>query len=62
MEKIKVTKIKSIIGQSAAKKATMVALGLKKMNQTVVHTSNGSIRGMLVSVQHLVKVEKYTNS
>ena len=62
MEKIKITKIKSTIGQSATKKATMVALGLNKINQSVLHTNNASIKGMVKSVQHLISVEKHTNS
>jgi len=56
--KVKVTLVKSTIGQKPAKRATVRALGLKKINSTVVHEINPAIAGMIASVQHLVKVEE----
>ena len=56
--KIKVTLVKSTIGQKPAKRATVRALGLKKINSTVEHVINPAIAGMIASVQHLVKVEE----
>ena len=56
--KIKVTLVKSTIGQKPAKRATVRALGLKKINSTVEHEINPAIAGMIASVQHLVKVEE----
>jgi large subunit ribosomal protein L30 len=56
--KVKVTLVKSTIGQKPAKRATVRALGLKKINSTVEHVINPAIAGMIASVQHLVKVEE----
>ena len=56
--KVKVTLVKSTIGQKPAKRATVRALGLKKINSTVEHEINPAIAGMIASVQHLVKVEE----
>ena len=56
--KVKVTLLKSTIGQKPAKRATVRALGLKKINSTVEHEINPAIAGMIASVQHLVKVEE----
>lgn len=56
--KVKVTLVKSTIGQKPTKRATVRALGLKKINSTVEHEINPAIAGMIASVQHLVKVEE----
>ena len=58
MGKIKVTQIKSPIGYRKQTKATLEALGLKKMNHSVVKEDNPAISGMIKSVSHLVKVEE----
>ena len=58
MEKIKITQIKSAIGYRKKTKDTLVALGLKKINSSVLHNDSPSIRGMIQIVDHLVKVEK----
>ena len=58
MRKIKVTQIKSPIGYRKQAKATLVALGLKRMNHSVVKEDNPAISGMIRSVSHLVKVEE----
>ncbi len=58
MGKIKVTQIKSPIGYRKQTKATLEALGLKKMNHSVVKEDNPAISGMIRSVSHLVKVEE----
>lgn len=57
MAKVRVTQIKSTIDRSKKQKATMEALGLKKMNHTVEHEATPQILGMIVKVNHLVKVE-----
>lgn len=57
MAKVKVTQIKSTIDRSKKQKATMEALGLKKMNHTVEHEATPQILGMIGKVSHLVKVE-----
>lgn len=56
MAKIKITQIKSRINCPKVQKRTLDALGLHKMNHTVEHEDNASIRGMIKTVHHLVKV------
>ncbi len=56
--KLKITQIKSQIGQKLNQKETLKALGIRKMNQTVIHKDTPEIRGMINTVSHLVKVEK----
>jgi large subunit ribosomal protein L30 len=58
MAKIKVTQVKSVIDRSKRQKATMEALGLRKMNRSVVHEATPQILGMVAKVNHLVKVEQ----
>ncbi|NLM01112.1 MAG: 50S ribosomal protein L30 [Treponema sp.] len=57
-KKVKVTLVKSTIGQKPAKRATVKALGLKKINSVVEHEVNDAIMGMITSVSHLVKFEE----
>ena len=56
MAQIAITQIKSRINCPAVQKRTPDALGLHKMNQTVVHEDTATIRGMVKAVHHLVKV------
>lgn len=56
--KIKITLVRSTIGQKPSKVATVRSLGLKKINSSVIHEENDAIRGMIASVAHLVKVEE----
>ncbi len=56
--KLKITQIKSQIGQKLNQKETLKTLGIRKMNQTVIHKDTPEIRGMINTVSHLVKVEK----
>ena len=58
MVKIRVTQVKSKIGRPERKKRTMLALGLKKMNQTVEHEATPQVLGMVKKVAHLLKVEE----
>lgn len=53
---IKVTLKKSTIGCKKDQIATVEALGLKKLHQTVEKPDNAQIRGMIFKVQHLVTV------
>ncbi len=57
MAKIAITQIKSRINAPKTQKATLDALGLRKMHQTVVLEDTPSIMGMVKTVHHLVKVE-----
>lgn len=56
MAQIKIKQIKSRINCPAVEKRTLDALGLKKMNHTVVKEDNPSIMGMVRRVRHLVEV------
>ena len=58
MADLKVTLVKSTIGAVPKHKKTVEALGLKKLNKTVVLPDNAAPRGMIKQVQHLVKVEE----
>jgi large subunit ribosomal protein L30 len=58
MAKIKVTKQKSAINCTQRQKRTLVALGLKKIGQTVEHEATSNILGMVNKVKHLVSVEE----
>ena len=57
-EKLKITLVKSTIGAIPKHKKTVEALGLKKLNKTVVLPDNAASRGMVAQVKHLVKVEE----
>jgi large subunit ribosomal protein L30 len=54
---IKITQIKSAIGSPINQKRTIEALGIKKMNHSVVHKATPQILGMINTVRHLVKTE-----
>jgi large subunit ribosomal protein L30 len=55
---LKITLVKSTIGQKQNQKDTARALGLRKMHQTVIRPDNPQMRGMVFTIQHLVKVEE----
>ena len=57
-DKLKVTLVKSTIGAIPKHRATVEALGLKKLNKTVELPNNAATKGMLQQVRHLVKVEE----
>ncbi len=56
MAKIKIKQVRSAINRTARQKATIKALGLSKLNQTVEHEATPQILGMVKKVQHLVEV------
>lgn len=56
-KKVKLTQVKSTIDRSKRQKATMEALGLRKMNQSVEHEATPQILGMVDKVSHLITVE-----
>ena len=56
--KLKVTLVKSTIGAIPKHRATVEALGLKKLNKSVELPDNDDVRGMIWHVKHLVKVEE----
>ena len=58
MAKIKITQVKSKIGSNKGQKATLDALGIKKLNHSVEQEATPPILGMVNKVSHLVKVEE----
>jgi large subunit ribosomal protein L30 len=57
MSRIRVTYRKSAIGYARDQKATVAALGLKKLHHTVEHEDGPAIRGMIQKVRQLVSVD-----
>jgi len=53
---VRITLVKSPIGYTQRHKATIRALGLRKLNQSVEHVDSPTLRGMIYLVNHLVKV------
>ena len=56
--KLKVTQIASPIGRRKDQRATLIGLGLNKMNRSRELPDSPDVRGMITKVQHLVRVEK----
>jgi large subunit ribosomal protein L30 len=57
MAKVKITIVKSGIGRPKNQKATLEALGLRKMNASRIVDLNPVSQGMINVVNHLLKVE-----
>ena len=57
-DKLKITLVKSTIGAIPKHRATVEALGLKKLNKSVELPNNAATKGMIARVRHLVKVEE----
>ena len=60
-KRLKITLVKSAIGYNVKQKRTIRALGLRKMNQSVIHDPTPVIQGMITKVEHLVNVEEVEN-
>lgn len=58
MPDLKITLVRSPIGFNETQKRTVKALGLSKMQQTVVRPDNDSVRGMVKSIEHMLKIEE----
>jgi len=58
MAKLRIKWVRSSIGNPKDQKATIKALGLRKLQRTVEHDDNPAIRGMIRKVIHLVQVEE----
>ena len=56
-KKVKITQIKSAIGYRCQAKDTLKALGIKKMNGSVIKVVSPAVQGMITSINHLLKVE-----
>ena len=57
-KELHITLSKSVIGQTQVQKDTALALGLKKINQTVIKKDSVTTRGMINRISHLVTVEE----
>ena len=55
-KKLRITLTKSIIGLSPKQEATVKALGLRRMHQSVSHDDTATIRGMIAAVPHMLEV------
>jgi large subunit ribosomal protein L30 len=58
MKKLKITQVKSGIGRPKRQKDTLVALGFRRLNQTLEVESSPSVDGMIDKVKHLLKIEE----
>jgi len=57
-KKLRITQVRSQIGQSQRHRGTLRALGLGKIGRTAEHTDGPVLAGMLRKVRHLVRVEE----
>ncbi len=57
-DKLRITLVKSTIGAIPKQRATVEALGLRKIGKTVELPNNDAVKGMVWHVRHLVKVEE----
>ncbi len=57
MAKLRITQVRSAIGQSERHRGTLRALGLGRIGRSVEHAESPVLAGMLRKVRHLVKVE-----
>ena len=55
-QKLKLQLVRSPIGANERQRATVTALGLRKMHQVVEHSDSPVTRGMLAKVRHLVRI------
>jgi large subunit ribosomal protein L30 len=58
MAKVRITQVRSQIGQSERHRGTLRALGLTKIGRSVEQEDGPVLQGMLRKVRHLVKVEE----
>lgn len=57
MAKVKLTQIRSVIGQTKRQKDTVKALGLRKINHSIEKELSPQVSGMIEKVKHLLIVE-----
>jgi len=58
---VRITLVKSAIGYTKRQKATVLALGIRRLNQSVEHADTPALRGMIAKISHLVEVEELAN-
>jgi large subunit ribosomal protein L30 len=56
--KLRIRQIRSASGKEASQKATVKALGIRRLHQVVEHTDTPQIRGMIFKIRHLLEVEE----
>ena len=56
--KLRIRQFKSVSGHTQDQRATIEALGIRRLHQVVEHADTPQIRGMVFKVRHLVKVEE----
>ena len=57
MAQLKITWTRSAIGRPQNQRRIIRSLGLRRLNQSVVHDDSPTIRGMVKKVIHMLKVE-----
>ena len=57
-KKVRVTLVKSVIGTNRSHRATVLGLGLRRVNHSVELEDTPSVRGMINQVSYLVKAER----
>lgn len=55
---LRITLVRSLIGEKPKTRATVESLGLRKINQSVERPDTPDVRGMLSRTRHLVDVEE----
>ncbi len=58
MKKVRITQVKSGIGRTRKQKDTLIALGFRKLNQSLEVELSPAVAGMVDKVQHLLKIEE----
>jgi len=57
--RIRISLTKSLIGRPEKQRRIIRALGLRRINQSVLHEDTPSVRGMINKIPHMLKVEEY---
>ncbi len=57
MSELKITQVRSIVGQSERHRGTLRALGLGKIGRSAEHRDSPQLQGMLRQVRHLVRID-----
>lgn len=57
-DKLRITQVRSGVGRQKVQRRTLVALGIKRHQQSVVHDDTPAIRGMIAKVDYLVEVKE----
>ena len=56
--KLRIRQVRSASGKEASQKATVVALGIRRLHQILEHVDTPQIRGMVFKIRHLLEVEE----